>query len=95
MNYITSTMAVSVFPRSTILDRVSFVTKIRAETEERSKRWTKKYENRGFSVIDGEYDVPPRLEKSLVHGRRDAVDSHCWKIYFDSRLPTLFCERSI
>jgi len=95
MNYISSMMAVSVFPRSTVIDRISFVTKIRIESEERTKRWKRKYEDRGFSIIDGESDAPLWLENSLVCGRRDAMDSLCWKIYLDGKWSILILKRHV
>ena len=79
MNFLTAFEGVSVFPWSTFVDRISYVSKIRRETESRVSGWTKKYENRGFLVKAGGSEVSQALER----GSRFVGDRHSWNMVFD------------
>jgi len=83
-------MAVSVFPRSTLLDHVSFVSKIRIESDDRTQRWIKKYENRGFTVVGATSDSVMDSMSHIIYGRRNILDGHSWKIRLDGEDPNFY-----
>ncbi|KAJ3501881.1 hypothetical protein NLJ89_g9141 [Agrocybe chaxingu] len=83
MNFITPTSAVCVFPRATLVDRRSFVTKIRPQHKEEWQRWLQKYRSRGFSVVEDAVDV-----ESVLLGSRYIGDSHTFVVYFQDMPPT-------
>ncbi|PPQ83057.1 hypothetical protein CVT26_011788 [Gymnopilus dilepis] len=79
MNFLTAFEGVSVFPWSTFVDRVSYISRIRRENEARVSGWTKKYEKRGFLVKAGGAEVSQALER----GSRFVGDRHSWNMVFD------------
>jgi len=77
-------MAVSVFPRSTFVDRVSFIAKTRFEAPSRTSRWVEKYTKRGFKII-GKDTESIQMANRLGPGRRKVGDGWCWSIPFESK----------
>lgn len=75
VNFISATMAVSVFPRSTFLLRESKI--LRKVSDE--DQWISKYKERGFKMIPDHEDGGDISELS---GQRSAFDCKCWKIFF-------------
>ncbi|PPQ97060.1 hypothetical protein CVT26_001242 [Gymnopilus dilepis] len=83
MNFLTAFEGVSVFPWSTFVDRVSYVSKIRRESDARVAGWKKKYEGRGFLVKAGGSEVLQTLER----GSRFVGDRRSWSMVFDDCAP--------
>lgn len=79
INYISATVAVSVFPRSTFVRRESKILRGASDSSE----WVQKYKNRGFRIfLDNEDGCDPReLSES-----RTTFDSQCWKVFFTGKL---------
>ena len=76
MNYISSTEAVCMFPRQTLIDRVSFIAdndKLMSDSD----IWVKKYMSRGFKVVSHGHDLA-----NLVLGSRFVGDVFCFKLEF-------------
>ncbi|KAF6755987.1 hypothetical protein DFP72DRAFT_306623 [Ephemerocybe angulata] len=77
MNYITHREAVSVFPASTFLDRVGYVSSRKKLGPGWDATWKRKYESRGFR-----FDTKS-LHPKLQFGNRSTSDSLCWRVSFD------------
>jgi len=77
MNFITANYAVSVFPRSTFIQRVSFIARLRTNNRQ---NWIEKYEKRGFTVIGGQRSLTSKHQLKL--GKRCTLDNFCWTIKF-------------
>jgi hypothetical protein len=74
---------VSVFPRSTLLDHVSFVTRTRVESRARCLAWYTKYKNRGFQVLDCHKSASKsNWHGDIWYGDRRVGDVRCWTIRF-------------
>ncbi|PPQ81904.1 LOW QUALITY PROTEIN: hypothetical protein CVT26_003944 [Gymnopilus dilepis] len=78
INFLTADEGYSVFPWATFVERISYVCRIRQESEARIEGWTKKYEGRGFLVSGGGSSPNP----TLVRGRRFVGDKFTWRISF-------------
>ncbi|PPR03127.1 hypothetical protein CVT26_004661 [Gymnopilus dilepis] len=78
INFLTADEGFSVFPWSTFVERISYVCKIRRESADRVLAWTKKYEDRGFSVRGTDFSPGP----TLVRGCRFVGDRHTWRMSF-------------
>jgi len=76
MNFISSQEAVSIFPRSTLLERISYTTNVAKDLN-----WRNKYIDRGFRVVSSE-DRDPTLDPR--YGCRFVKDNQCWTIFFAS-----------
>ncbi|PPQ66494.1 hypothetical protein CVT26_011182 [Gymnopilus dilepis] len=79
MNFITADEAISVFPLSTLVHRLSYISRIREESDARSDGWMKKYEERGFVFVGPGNQHEARF---FVKGHRHASDQHSWRIRF-------------
>ena len=87
INFLTADEGFSVFPWSTFVERVSYVCKIRRESADRVLGWTKKYENRGFSVRGADFSPGP----TLVRGCRFVGDRHTWHMSFKGAIYSCLC----
>ncbi|PPQ74440.1 hypothetical protein CVT26_001421 [Gymnopilus dilepis] len=77
MNFLTADNAISVFPLSTFVHRVSYISKIRTESTRRTEAWISKYEARGFKVVGS---CNSEEAQHVVSGFRYAGDCMSWKI---------------
>ncbi|KAF6742483.1 hypothetical protein DFP72DRAFT_830471 [Ephemerocybe angulata] len=74
MNYISHDEAVSVFPISTFVDRVSYPSSRFDLGSDWNPAWKLKYEARGFH-----FDIES-LNPMILLGKRFVKDQHCWVI---------------
>lgn len=79
MNWFTGKMAVSLFPRSTFVDRISYVTRDVNRTEE---DWIVKYRQRGFEIVMAG-GVPSGDSDEVQEWERHVGDAHTWIMPFD------------
>ncbi|PPQ74738.1 hypothetical protein CVT26_005070 [Gymnopilus dilepis] len=77
MNFLTADNAIAVFPFSTFVQRVSYISKIRVESSQRTEKWISKYEERGFKMV-GAHN--PEEAKGVASVFRYPGDSMSWKI---------------
>ncbi|KAJ3494879.1 hypothetical protein NLJ89_g10719 [Agrocybe chaxingu] len=80
MNFITSREAVCLFPRSTLVDRISYIAHSEGNSLLAPKGWVKKYSARGYQVVGrrqhGHVPEP-------VYGKRFVTDELCWTVHFN------------
>ncbi|PPQ96722.1 hypothetical protein CVT26_010275 [Gymnopilus dilepis] len=83
MNFITAERAVSIFPHSTFIDRLSYTSKVRDKAIIDKPDWRIKYERRGFTFRDDSdtYSTVRRLtcQSSIL---RSVQDKFSWQITF-------------
>ncbi|KAF5325801.1 hypothetical protein D9611_000602 [Ephemerocybe angulata] len=76
MNFITYREAVAIFPRTTFLKRVGYISSRRRIGDIQKPMWRTKYEKRGFT-----FDTQS-LRPSIELAARSLGDSRCWTILF-------------
>ncbi|KAF6765292.1 hypothetical protein DFP72DRAFT_870617 [Ephemerocybe angulata] len=86
INYVTYREAVSVFPKTTFLKRVGYVTSRRSLGNAPKPSWIVKYEKRGYT-----FDLHSR-HPSVELADRSTGDNRCWRIAFDSDEPNAEIE---
>jgi hypothetical protein len=74
MNIITAKQAISVFPRATYINRVSYVSYLQG-SEKKIAAWKAKYTERGFKIVEN-FDKSSPMDFSL--GLRFVGDGECW-----------------
>ncbi|PPQ65617.1 hypothetical protein CVT26_000559 [Gymnopilus dilepis] len=79
INFLTADDAISVFPRSTFIHRLSYISSTQLGNSNRFPTWRSKYERRGFTFMDG-FSRPNN--HFLVTGPRFVMDRFCWHIHF-------------
>ncbi|PPR00586.1 hypothetical protein CVT26_009861 [Gymnopilus dilepis] len=83
MNFITAERAVSIFPRSTFIDRLSYTSKVQEKALIEKPKWRIKYERRGFTFRDDtdSYSAVRNLicQTSIL---RSVQDKFSWQIPF-------------
>ncbi|KAJ6507218.1 hypothetical protein C8R47DRAFT_1209151 [Mycena vitilis] len=82
MNYMTSDVLVSIFPRSTLVLHKCYVTKNRFETIQRSTAWKQKYRERGFRIIEKQ---TRGHHSDLKLGKRTSADQASWSIKLNGK----------
>lgn len=80
MNWFTGKRVVSLFPKSTFVDRISYVTQDRTRTGE---DWIVKYRKRGFEIVV-EGGVPSKESDELDAWERHVGDAYTWVMPFDA-----------
>lgn len=81
LNFISATIAVSLFPRSTFLEQ-KFA--LLHDTDARGEEWKERYRRRGFDVVECDTLLASFREISLEN--RSTLDSCSWKIRFIGEL---------
>ncbi|KAI0359341.1 hypothetical protein OH77DRAFT_1472574 [Trametes cingulata] len=76
MNYLTAHCAVSLFPRTTFVDRTMLVAQDTTRNRDTHDRWMKKYHERGFDIITA-YDAQPHTPEVLTR-LREVGDRRTW-----------------
>lgn len=79
MNWFTGKRVISLFPRSTFVDRVSFVSQ---DTSRNNSDWLVKYRSRGFEVVEAG-DVPSKESDELEAWERHVGDAYTWIMPFN------------
>ncbi|KAH9848480.1 hypothetical protein C2E23DRAFT_739592 [Lenzites betulinus] len=93
MNYINSKCAVSLFPRSTFVDRYSFVCQDTSQNAFLHEAWMAKYRRRGFSVIGSTDGLPSSVE--IRQWSRTIGDHLTWIMPHVRSYPSKKTERLI
>jgi len=91
MNVITSSEAICLFPRWTLMERVSYVARKGFIRSRDMSVFVEKYEARGFRVLGHEsigHDPGPG------YGRRCVKDAYCWTIQFQCKCCHICTEHS-
>lgn len=79
MNFFTSTHAISLFPKTTFLDRKTLMARYFPTREETSQAWLTWYKGGSFT----KYTCGDPLVPEVPTGTRYVGDSRCWMIPFD------------
>ena len=74
MNWFTGKHIVSLFPRSTFVDRISYSCR---DTNRSGKAWIRKYSERGFEVVVGG-GIPSKASKEIEAWDRYVGDAFTW-----------------
>ncbi|KDR81282.1 hypothetical protein GALMADRAFT_208065 [Galerina marginata CBS 339.88] len=74
MNFISSTVAVSLFPKSTLIDRKTYVVRDDYEKSKKNVLWRRKYCDRGFKIIGDNLGVRNNKEVERLCGHRFVTD---------------------
>ncbi|KAL7281164.1 hypothetical protein ACG7TL_004472 [Trametes sanguinea] len=84
MNYMTGQYAVSLFPRTTFVDRTSLVCQDITRNAHSHRLWMKKYRKRGFNIIGAGDALPCTFE--LRNWQRNVGDSLTWVLPFERQV---------
>ncbi|KAI9069262.1 hypothetical protein FKP32DRAFT_1543823, partial [Trametes sanguinea] len=84
MNYMTGKYAVSLFPRTTFVERTSLICQDITRNAKTHRSWIKKYRNRGFKVIGAGETIPYTFE--VRYWQRRVGDFLTWVMPFDRRV---------
>lgn len=86
MNFIAWDCAISLFPKATFVDKLSFTCHADAVHEYTTvaQNWKPKYRQCGYEVLGSADWSPEVAELEVPRGLRQVGDRHCWRIPFDT-----------
>ncbi|KAI9061810.1 hypothetical protein FKP32DRAFT_1575251 [Trametes sanguinea] len=87
MNYITSSYAVSLFPRATFVDRTTLVCQDIMRNRWMHRAWAQKQRNMGYTVLTAHHTIPTTLE--MRTWARKVGDTVSWVLPFQRTLTSM------